>query len=124
MAYISLQAIIEKGAFIGRNVSVLAGVRVSAGAIIEDNCIVGKPSRIQIGAFRKRLKETSQLSSYEDYDDVVDTPTIIAADVYLQSGTVIYSGCTLKTGVTCEDNCVVRWDTTIGENTNLMLGVV
>ena len=124
MSYISPGAIVEAGSYLGRNVTILKGAHVKRGAIIEDNCIVGKPSRMQMERFQQQLHDGGQALSYEDYEAVIDTPTIIGENAFLNSGTIIYSGCTLDEGVICEDKVVVRWDTSVGAHTKLMIGVL
>ena len=121
MTYISPNAIVEDGVYIGRNTAILAHVHLKRGTIVEDNCIVGKPSRAQMGRFQELLKTQGRKLTFEDYDSVVDTPTVIGENAQIHSGTIVYSGCTLEEGVIAEDRCVVRWDTTIGAHTKLMI---
>jgi UDP-3-O-[3-hydroxymyristoyl] glucosamine N-acyltransferase len=123
MNYISPRAIIEPGVFIGRNIAILGPAHIKTGTIIEDNCIIGKPSRTQLYRFQQQLKQATRPLTYEDYDAAVDTSTIIGEAAILNSGNVIYSGCTLHEGVICEDNCLIRWDSEIGAHTKLMFGV-
>jgi len=119
MTFISPRAVIEAGAYIGQNVCIYGAVIIQRGAVVEDNCIVGKPSRSQLTRFRETLVPSPTVA---DYDAVVDTPTILGAGVQLHSGTVIYAGCHLEEGVICEDNTVVRWDTHIGAHSKMMVG--
>lgn len=124
MTYISPRANIESGVYIGHNVTIYGQAHIKRGAVIEDNCIIGKPSRTQMEQFQQRLWAGDITPTAADYDAAVDTPTVIGEKAMLQSGTVIYAGCTLEDGVICEDNAVVRWDTTIGAYTKLMFGVL
>src|SRR5688500_10467832 len=111
MTYISPEAVVEDGTYIGRNVIIFKGAHIQQGAIIEDNCIIGKPSRAQIERFQEQLRAGGKSLYYEDYEKVIDTPTVIGENAFLNSGTIIFSGCTLDEGVICEDKVVVRWDT-------------
>lgn len=122
MSYISPHAVIEKGVFIGQNVSILGPAHIKRGCIIEDNCIIGKPSRVQMERFKLALSESSEDFTYQQYDEAVDTSTTLESGVVLHSGTVLYSGCELDSEVICEDNAVVRWDTNIGAQTKVMFG--
>jgi UDP-3-O-[3-hydroxymyristoyl] glucosamine N-acyltransferase len=122
-AFISPKATIEKGSYIGNNVAILGETHIGSGTIIEDNCIIGKPSRSQMEKLKEIIVEQDRVGgSYVIYDSVVNTITSIGKFVQLQRGTTIYSGVTLDDGVICEDNCLIRWDTRIGANTKLMFG--
>ncbi len=121
MMYISPKAIIEDNVYIGRNTTILAGVHIKRGTVIEDNCTIGKPSRVQMNRFQDMVRSSSTRLEFEDYDSVVDTATIIGENAVLHSGTLIFSGTTLDEGVITEDNVVVRWDTHVGAFTKLML---
>jgi len=121
MSYISPRAQIDNGVYFGHNVTIHAGVQISKGVMIEDYCVIGKPSRDQTTAFRQKLKDATGRLGIEDYDEVIDTPTIIAEDVTIQSHSTIYSGVRLAQGVICEDNSTVRWDTSIGAFTKVMV---
>jgi UDP-3-O-[3-hydroxymyristoyl] glucosamine N-acyltransferase len=122
MTYISPRATVEPGVFIGQNVNILGPSYLHRGCIIEDNCIIGKPSRVQMERFKLSLPALGSNPTYADYDAIVDTPTILHAGVVLHSGTTLYSGCELGSEAICEDNALVRWDTQIGHNTKIMFG--
>ncbi|MBE2271666.1 MAG: hypothetical protein IAE80_25760 [Anaerolinea sp.] len=122
MTYISPRAVIEDNVYIGRNTAILAGVHLKRGTVVEDNCIVGKPSRVQMNRFVELVRSTPERLEYEAYDAVIDTPTIIGENVLLHSSTIIYSGCSLDEFVITEDNVVIRWDTRVGASTKLMVG--
>lgn len=124
MCYISPKAVIEPGTFIGQNVSILGPCHIKTGTIIEDNCVIGKPSRLQLAQFSDNLKKAGRPLTYVDYDEIVDTPTIIGENALIHRGTIIYSGCTLGEEVMCEDNTTIRWDTTIGPYTKLVVGAL
>ena len=121
MTYISPKAIIEDHVYIGRNTTIHAGVHLKRGVVVEDNCIIGKPSRVQMNRFQEQVRSSSTRLEFEDYDAVIDTPTIIGENVLLHSGTTLFAGVTLAEGVITEDNVVVRWDTQVGAFTKLML---
>jgi acetyltransferase-like isoleucine patch superfamily enzyme len=121
MSYISPRAHIESGVYIGQEVTIHAGVTLKRGAIIEDYCTIGKPSRVQLTAFRQRLKDATGQLGIADYDAVVDTETIIGEDATVQSHSMIFSGVRLAEGVTCEDNSTIRWDTSIGPYSKIMI---
>jgi UDP-3-O-[3-hydroxymyristoyl] glucosamine N-acyltransferase len=123
MTYISPKASIEPGVFIGRNVTILGSSHIHAGAVIEDNCVIGKPSRVQMRRFQEQVQSSDHELAYTDYDAAVDTATVIGAGALLHTGTIIYSGCTLHQGVICEDNTLMRWDSEVGAYTKLMFGV-
>jgi acetyltransferase-like isoleucine patch superfamily enzyme len=120
-SFISPRAQIDSGVYIGQNVTIYAGVQISRGAMIEDYSVVGKPSRTQYNAFRQKLKEATGRLGAEDYDSVIDTHTIIGADVTIMNHCTIYTGVTLAQGVIIEDNIVVRWDTRIGQGSKVMV---
>lgn len=122
MTYISQQAIIETGAYLGHNVQVYGPTIIERGAIIEDNCIIGKPSRVQMTRFRELIQQADGPVSPNDYDRMVDTTTRIKHGALLQSGTTIYSGCEIAEDAICEDNALIRWDTKIGQKTKIMFG--
>jgi acetyltransferase-like isoleucine patch superfamily enzyme len=124
MRYISPRAIIEDGTYIGNNVTILGECLIEKGTIIEDNCVIGKPSRSQIKRFQEQLQRATHPLDQSAYDAVIDTPTRIGANSYLQHGTIIYSGVILGEDCTIEDNGVVRWDSTIGAHTKLMMGAI
>ncbi len=121
MSYISPRAQIDSGVYLGHNITIHAGVQISKGVMIEDYSILGKPSRNQFNAFREKLKDASGQLGIEDYDAFVDTPTIIAEDVTIHSHCILYSGVRLAREVTCEDNCTIRWDTSIGTSSKIMI---
>lgn len=121
MTYISPRAVIEENVYIGRNTTILAGVHLKRGVIVEDNCTIGKPSRVQMNRFQEQVRSSPTRLSFEDYDAVVDTPTVIGENAMLHSGTIIFSGTELAEGVITEDNVIVRWDTKVGAYTKLML---
>lgn len=123
MSYISPRASIEEGVYIGDNVTIFGPAVIQRGTIIEDNCIIGKPSRVQLQRFKLSLQASPSNLGRDDYDLAVDTPTILGPGVTLHSGTVIYSGCQLDEEVICEDNVLIRWDTRVGHHTKLMFGV-
>lgn len=121
MTYISPKAVIEDHVYIGRNTTILAGAHIKRGTVIEDNCIIGKPSRVQMNRFQEQVKASPSRLAFEDYDAVVDTPTIIGENALIHSGTILFSGVTLGEGVITEDNVVVRWDSHVGAFTKLMI---
>ncbi len=122
MTYISPHATIEAGVYLGHNVVILGAVQIQRGAIIEDNVILGKPSRVQLQRFKLALQADPNHASHQDYNNCVDTPTVIGQGAVIQSGTVIYSGCELGAETICEDNAIIRWDTKIGAYTKVMFG--
>ncbi len=121
MTYISPKAVIEEHVYIGRNTTILAGVQIKRGTIIEDNCTIGKPSRAQMNRFQELVRSSPTRLEFEDYDSVVDTQTVIGENAMLHSGTIIFAGTTLDENVITEDNVIVRWDTHVGAFTKLML---
>lgn len=125
MTYISPRASIATRVYIGTGVVVLGSCHIESETIIEDNCIVGKPSRDQLAGLRENLIRTHRpVTDYAVYDSLVDTETVIGKGVQLQRGAVVYSGVTMGEGVICEDDCIVRWDTVIGAHSKIMFGAL
>ena len=123
MKYISPKAEIENGCYIGNNVKIYGNCVIKSGTIIEDGCVIGKPSRIQLFRLRDDIiykMYNTVVDDYSLYDEVVNTKTIIGEGTILQQGTIIYSGVVLGQNVFCEDNCIIRWDSKIGDNTKIM----
>lgn len=122
MGYISSRATIETGVYIGQNVTIWGPAQIRTGAVLEDNTIIGKPSRVQLQRFKLTLEAAGETLSHTEYDAAVDTVTIIGEGAVVQSGTTIYSGCELGSESICEDNATLRWDTKIGALTKVMFG--
>ncbi len=124
MGYISPRAIVEPGVYLGQDVSLLGPCHIKTGSIIEDHCIIGKPSRLQLVQLKNRLQNATQPLTYADYDEIVDTPTVIGEEALIHQGTLIYSGCILGEQVLCEDHTTVKWDTVVGPYTKLVVGAL
>lgn len=120
MQYISPQATLEPGVFVGRNVAILGPCIIKHGTIIEDNCIIGKPSRLQLAHLAAQLDQSNAPIDYQVYDKLVSTSTVIGEKSLIHSGTIIYSGVQLGRESMCEDRVVIRWDTTIGDYTKVL----
>ncbi|NJL93431.1 MAG: hypothetical protein HC915_06730 [Anaerolineae bacterium] len=121
MTYISPRAKIHPQVYIGKNVSILGECIIESGVVIEDNCIIGKPSRPQLGTLHQRLKAGQLGTDPESYDAIVDTPTHIGEDTIIHSGCLIYTGVQLGRACMLEDNCVIRWDTVVGDCSKILI---
>jgi UDP-3-O-[3-hydroxymyristoyl] glucosamine N-acyltransferase len=117
MSFISKNAEIDESTFIGENVILLGNVIIEQGVIIEDGCAIGKPSDAQFEILKKR--KIGRLS-YEDYDKVVDTKTVIKKNCNIGRYSTIYSGSILQKDVICKEYSLIRWNTTVGNNSKLM----
>ncbi len=124
MSYISPRAEVAEQVYIGNNVVVLGQVRIARGTVIEDNCVIGKPSQSQLARFRDSFDGADRRPDYAAYEASVDTPTVIGEGVLLLAGATIFSGAQLAGGVVCEDGTMVRWDSTVDEATEIKNGGV
>ena len=103
--------------FIGDNIILLGYVTIETGVIIEDGSMIGKPSDAQLEQLRGN--RNSPLS-FKDYDEIVDTKTVIKKNCYVGRHSTVYSGSTLQEGVICKDYTLIGWDSTIDEKSKLM----
>ena len=117
MKFIGKNVEIDEEAFIGDNVYLFGPVKIERGVIIEEGCMIGKPSDSQYEQLKKKIKSPR---SYNEFDEVVDTKTVIKKNCYIGHLSTIYSGTTLQEGVICKDYSLIGWDSTIGEKTKLM----
>jgi len=115
MAFIGRIVKIEKDASVGDNAIILGNTVIESGVVIEDNCMIGKPSDEQM----LKLKEKKQPLLSLKYDEIVDTKTVIKKNCYIQRHSTIYSGTVLEENVVCRDYTLIGWDTVIGKDSKL-----
>lgn len=112
MDYISPRAHIDDHVFIGRNVAIIGPCRILSGTLLEDNCIIGKPSNTQLAELKKTLRNKSHFS-YADYDAVVENETLLSEDAEVHFGSIVYAGAHLARNVIVRDYGSVWWESTI-----------
>lgn len=103
--------------YVGNNVIILGYAFIGSGVIVEDCCMIGKPSDTQIGRLEQKLKNAVSL---KDYDEIVGTKTVVRKDCYIGRNSTIYSGSKLEEYVECRDYSLVGWESSIGKNSKLM----
>jgi len=114
---ISERARIAADAYIGDNVTIYGPAIIQSGAVIEDNCIIGKHSTEEIESFRLAVLNNEIAHNPDLY---VKQETIIGKGCYIGYGSTIFSGAELSNGVELEEYGRVGANTIIGENTRLM----
>ena len=117
MTFIGSNVKIEKDASVGNNSIILGRTVIESGVVIEDNCMIGKPSDEQILQLKGRMRQSLSL---EDYDDIVDTKTVIKRNCYIQRHSTIYSGTILEEDIVCKDYTSIGWDTVVGKNSKML----
>lgn len=110
--YISSRAIIHPNSYIGRNVNIYGNVQIEEGVVIEDNCIIGKPSNQEMLSFVQ--------NHLQNYDSISIEKTTIRKGTIIGSGTIIYSGACIAEFVEIEDYCKIGSKSKIGSKTRIM----
>ena len=114
---ISERVKIASDAYIGDNVTIYGPAIIESGAVIEDNCIIGKHSTKEIESFRLAVLNNEIPYNPDLY---VKQKTIIGKGCYIGYGSTIFSGAELSNGVELEEYVRVGANTIIGEKTRLM----
>jgi UDP-3-O-[3-hydroxymyristoyl] glucosamine N-acyltransferase len=126
MTYVSARAQLAEGVFLGRNVAILGPCRIGAGVVIEDNCVIGKPSPSALRDARWPSSQTGissrESAGYDAYDAAVDASTFVGDGCVILAATLIYSGVQLHEDVLCEEQTVIRDNTRVGRGTQLKYG--
>lgn len=110
--FISPTAIVHLKTYIGRNVNIYGNVIIEEGVIIEDNCIIGKPSNQEMLVFIE--------NPLLDYNSLSKEKTIIKKGTCIGCNTIIYSGANIGEYVEIEDNCKVGANSHVGTKTRIM----
>ncbi len=97
---LSPDATVGAGVRFGAHVVVHAGVRIGDGCLVEDGAVLGKPPRLATRSSAPREEPP---------------PLVLAADVTVCTGAVVFAGAFLGPGVIVGDGAVVRERARVGE---------
>jgi acetyltransferase-like isoleucine patch superfamily enzyme len=98
--------------YLGAGVRLYGDVRIGAGCVIEDYCVIGKPDMYALDAARREAPHQPQ----------TDGTTTLDSGVILGAGTKVYAGSVLDEGVETEDDVRIGWNARVGARTRLMYG--
>ena len=115
--FVSDRAKVEPGVSLGEGVVILGPTTIEDDVIVEDHCIIGKPSTFQSASVGKR---PGQSTTFLHLDSLIDTATVIRRGCRIGRLSTVYSGAILHEGVVCLDYTTVGWDTEIGAGSQLM----
>lgn len=117
--YISSKAKIHQSAFVGNNVRLFGKVTIGANCFIDDNVVIGYPSRQSLIEMTKTGSVPDDLKFLES--ESMDE-TVIEQNCCIRYGTVISSQTRLSKGIHCDVRTLIGTRCSIGENTQLLYG--
>lgn len=119
--YIGSRVRMTNKVFVGAGTAILGPTTVGDDTIIEDHCLIGKPSNPNI----KEARESGWLPrSFADFDSRVVKKCVIGSRTYISRGSTICEGSEIGSDSLLMENTYVGWETTLGEGCRIMFSAL
>jgi UDP-3-O-[3-hydroxymyristoyl] glucosamine N-acyltransferase len=118
-SFISPNAVIHESTFIGSNVRILGSTIVGPNCYIDDNVVLGYPSK---EALKQMINTRSVPTDLSELDKYSEGQTILSGSCCLRFGTVISAGTFVAEQVYCDIDTHIGAFCKIGERTQLLYG--
>lgn len=117
--FISSKAIIDPSTFIGNNVNIFGEVRIGPDCFIDDNVVLGYPSRQSLLEMTKRGNVPGELAELDAESQGV---TIIGSNCCIKYGSIISIGSEINDSIYCDVWTHVGARCKIGRDSQLLYG--
>lgn len=118
-SFISPRANIDPSSFIGSNVRVFGATTIGPGCYIDDNVVLGYPTKERLAEMIRGMKVASTLA---ELDTSVDAETNVGARCCIRYGSVVGAASKIADDVYCDIRTQIGTHCRIGRRTQLLYG--